>query len=363
MDQCYTRIDLGAIGRNVERIKALVAPAKMMAVVKADGYNHGAVEVARTALAHGADQLGVATVPEALALRRSGITAPILAWIWLPTNTDLLREAIDQGIRLGVSSVEHARVAAELGATVDIKVDTGLLRGGVREEHWAEVFALFPPEKINGLFSHLASGEQMDNPSNDEQRAVFERAIALYESAGGVGRDYHFSNSPATLIYPELRYAMVRPGIAVYGLSPVPDCPIDLEPAMSLCGRVAVVKKIKAGERVSYNHTWEAPTDGFTAVIPVGYADGLPRAVQGHLEVSINGKRYPQVGRVCMDQFVVFLGDDDSVAVGDEAFVFGGPGMSATELADAIGTINYEIVCMPHGRVVRHYINPESEAQ
>ncbi|MDO4909679.1 MAG: alanine racemase [Corynebacterium sp.] len=357
MDLSYTRINLGAIGRNVERLKAFVGKTQLMAIVKADGYGHGAVEVARTALAHGADQLGVATLPEALALRRAGITAPILCWIWLPENTEQVKEAVAQNIRLGISSLEHARVAVKYGAQVDIKVDTGLLRGGVRKEHWTEVFSLFEQEKISGLFTHLASGERPGDPSVILQQQAFEQAISELEAMGGTNKTHHMSNSPAVLIHPELRYQMVRPGVCIYGLSPVDNPPIELEPAMSLCGRVTVVKEIKAGERVSYNHTWEAPADGYTAVVPVGYADGLPRSVQGHLEVTINGKRYPQVGRICMDQFVVYLGNDPSVNIGDEAIIFGVGGMSATELARAIGTINYELVCMPHGRIIRHYIN------
>ena len=168
----------------------------------------------------------------------------------------------------------------------------------------------------------------------------------------------HLSNSPAALTRPDLNFEMIRPGLACYGLSPIPGVDAGLRPAMTWAARVSVVKKITAGEGVSYGHTWHAPSDGYTAVITVGYADGLPRAAQDALSVTIGGARYSQVGRVCMDQIVVWLGTEASVRAGDEALIFG-PGeqgeMTADELADGLGTINYEAICRPSGRTVRKF--------
>lgn len=360
MDLLTTTIDLNAIAHNIRVIKDAVAPAQVMAVVKADGYNHGAAEVARVMAEAGADQFGVATLAEALALREAGITKPVLAWIWSPEQ-DFVR-AIDQGISLGVVSVAHARAVAEHDCQVSVMVDTGLHRSGVPEADWEEVFRLLAQSKatVKGVFSHLASADDLSSPLTDTQGENFRRAVELARECGLDVRENHLANSPAVLTRPDLRWDMVRPGLLCYGLEPIPGRDSGLKPAMTWSGRVTVCKKITQGQGTSYNHTWHAPEDGNYCIVPVGYADGLPRAVQGHLFVTINGKRYPQVGRVCMDQIVVWLGQD-TVAPGIEAIIFGPGGMSATELADAIGTINYEVMCLPKGRTVRHYVGGTHE--
>lgn len=362
MNLLETIIDLDAIAANTRTLKNLVQPAKLMCVVKADGYNHGAVEVARTVLANGADQLGVATIAEALELRTAGITAPILCWIWSPEQD--FKQAIAAGITLGVPSVTHARALAEaiteVPITTTIKVDTGLHRSGVDEADWQEVFELLantPHIEVTGLMSHLACADEPDNPTTDQQAADFTRAINQARAAGLQLNTNHLCNSAGTLARPDLYHDMVRPGIAIYGCSPIPNPGIQLQPAMSWVGKVLVVKPIEPGQGTSYNLTWRATVPGYLAVIPAGYADGLTRKAQGHLEVTINGHTYPQVGRVCMDQFVIDLGaNPHGVKPGDQAIIFGPGGMSATELADRLEDINYTVLCAPTGRTVRHHI-------
>ncbi|MDK8450691.1 alanine racemase [Corynebacterium mastitidis] len=370
MDLLTARIDRDALAHNAREIARRVAPARLMAVVKANGYNHGAVEVARIALANGAQELGVATLAEARELRRAGIEAPILAWLWSPEQD--LPEALRWGIRLAVPSLAHARavVAAVEGvqerseaaevAEVTVKVETGMHRSGVDPAEWGEVFDLLarcPRVRVTGLMSHLSSADDPDDPATDAQAEQFRRALAAAREHGLEVPVNHLCNSPGALTRPDLCHEMVRVGLALYGLEPVAGVEHGVVPAMSWVGRVLVVKPVRAGEGASYGLTWRAPGDGYLAVVPAGYADGLPRSFQGHVEVAVAGRRYPQVGRVCMDQFVVWLGaNEHRVAAGDEAVIFGRGGMSATELARRAGTINYEVVCAPRGRTRRVYV-------
>ncbi|WPF67236.1 MULTISPECIES: alanine racemase [unclassified Corynebacterium] len=375
MDLLTARIDLGAIAHNTREMARRVAPARLMAVVKADGYNHGAVEVARTALRHGARELGVATLDEALHLREQGIVAPITAWLWSPEQD--IAEPLRQGVRLAVTSPVHARAlihvaqalprrgAAMPPCEVTVKVETGMHRSGVDPRDWAEVFDLLaacPAVRVTGLMSHLSCADEPDNPATDAQAAQFGRAIACARERGLEVPVNHLCNSPGALTRPDLHHEMVRVGVALYGLEPVPGREHGLMPAMTWQASVLLVKPVRAGEATSYGLTWSAPSDGFLAVIPAGYADGLPRAAQGHLEVTIRGHRYPQVGRVCMDQCLVWLGENPrGIAPGDEAILFGQGGMSATELAQRSGTINYEVVCAPRRRTRRQYVEETAE--
>ena len=359
MDLLTTRIDLDAIAHNTRLLKDLVGDVRLMAVVKADGYGHGAGRVAQVMAENGADSFGVATLQEAIDLRNEGVVKPILAWIWSPEED--VAEALSLNIQLGVPSLRHARalVDAAVPARVSVKVDTGLHRSGVDESEWEEVFTLLRDAEhltVMGVFSHLACADEPDNPTNDEQGRALDRAIDLARSLGLEVPYNHLCNSPGTLTRPDLHHEQVRVGLAMYGLTPIPGVDPGLRPAMSWIGRVLVVKPIAAGESTSYNHTWTAEEDGWLAVVPAGYADGVPRSWQGRLQVGIGGKLYPQVGRVCMDQLVVSLGANEfGVRPGDEAVLFGEGGMSATELADATGTINYEVICRPTGRTVREY--------
>ncbi|MDR3665150.1 MAG: alanine racemase [Mycobacterium sp.] len=365
-------VDLGAIAHNVRLLRERAGSAAVMAVVKADGYGHGAPQVARAALAAGAAELGVTNVGEALALRRAGIVAPLLSWLNLP-GTDFA-EALQADVQVAVSSVRQlddlldAVRRSGVPGTVSVKVDTGLSRNGVSPAEYPVLLdalaraaaegALHP----RGIMSHLACGDDPHHPMNDTQAARLTAARQQAVASGVRFEVAHLANSPATLTRPDLAFDLVRPGIAVYGQTPVPDLgDFGLRPVMTLKCPVAAVRAIKAGDGVSYGHTWIADRDTTVGLVPLGYADGVFRALSGRIDVSINGSRYRNVGRICMDQFVVDLGPDGGgVSVGDEAILFGsGAGEPTTqEWADALGTINYEIVTSPRGRIARTYREP-----
>lgn len=364
-------VDLGAIDHNVRLLREHAGEAQVMAVVKADAYGHGAVEVGRAALAAGAAELGVVTVAEAVALRAGGITAPVLCWLH-PPGTDFT-PALEHDVQIAVSSVrqldEVLAAVHQTGrtATVSVKVDTGLSRNGVSPADFPAVVdalgraAADGAVRVRGIMSHLVHGDEPDNPFNDLQG---KRLTAMREQAAAAGVVFelaHLANSPAAMTRPDLAFDMVRPGIAVYGLSPIPERgDMGLRPAMTLKSPVALVRSIHAGDGVSYGHRWVAERDTTVALLPVGYADGIFRSLSGRIEVLINGRRRPAVGRICMDQFVVDLGPNATdVAEGDEAILFG-PGtqgeQTAQDWAELLGTINYEVVTSPRGRITRTYL-------
>ncbi|WP_216638118.1 alanine racemase [Mycobacterium sp. 1423905.2] len=363
-------VDLGAIAHNVRVLREHAGSAQVMAVVKADGYGHGATRVAQTALAAGAAELGVATVDEALALRADGVTAPLLAWLHSP-GTDF-GPALLGDIEIAVSSVrqldELLDAVRRTGrtATVTVKVDTGLNRNGVPPAQYPALLSALRQAvaddavRPRGLMSHMVYADAPDKSINDLQAQRFTGFLAQAREHGVRFEVAHLSNSSATMARPDLTFDLVRPGIAVYGLSPVPSLgDMGLIPAMTVKCSVALVKSISAGEGVSYGHTWTAPRDTNLALLPVGYADGVFRALGGRLEVLINGRRRRGVGRICMDQFVVDLGPGAvDVAEGDEAILFG-PGTSgeptAQDWADLLDTIHYEVVTSPRGRITRTY--------
>ncbi|MCX2932439.1 alanine racemase [Mycobacterium sp. CVI_P3] len=371
-------VDLGAIAHNVRVLREHAGSAQVMAVVKADAYGHGAVQAGRAAVAAGAAELGVATIDEALALRSGGITAPVLAWLH-PPGTDFA-PALTADVQIAVSS---ARQVAELldavrrtgrTAEVTIKVDTGLNRNGVLLADYPTVLAELQRAvaadavRLRGIMSHLANGDLPDDPLNDLQAQRFTDMIAEARRRGVEFEVAHLSNSPSAMARPDLAFDMVRPGIAVYGLSPIPERgDMGLRPAMTLKCAVAMVKPVKAGDGVSYGHTWIAGRDTNVALLPIGYADGLYRPLGGRIDVLINGRLRPSVGRVCMDQFVVDIGPGEpDIAEGDEAILFG-PGTSgeptAQHWADLLGTIHYEVVTSPRGRVVRTYREADAGGQ
>jgi alanine racemase len=363
-------VDLDAIAHNVRLLREHAGPAQVMVVVKADGYGHGATQVGRAALAAGAAELGVATVDEALALRRDGITAPVLAWLH-PPGTDFA-PALRSDIQLALSSPRqlHDLLAAAkltgVTANVTVKVDTGLNRNGVSAAEYPAMLtalrraAADEAIRLRGIMSHLVYGDDPDNPVNDLQS---QRLRDMRNQARHQGVHFeiaHLSNSPAAMTRPDLGYDMVRPGIAVYGLSPIPERgDMELRPAMTLKCPVAHVRSVRTGDGVSYGHTWIADRDTTLALLPIGYADGVFRTLSGRMNVLINGRLRPNVGRICMDQFVVDLGPDAAdVAEGDEAILFG-PGTdgepTAQDWADVLDTIHYEVVTSPRGRVARTY--------
>lgn len=360
-------IDLSAVEANVRTLRERVHPAAMMAVVKANGYGHGAAPIARAAIAAGASCLGVADITEALELRAAGIEVPILAWLHGPDAR--WEAALEAGIELGVSSTEQLRAIADAGhlagvrARVQLKLDTGLSRNGIAPAEWAhacETARTLEAEgaiAVAGLFSHLANAS-----AHDDHAAIaeFDRGVALARQLGLAPELLHLASTGPALLYPEARYDLVRIGIGLYGLSPYDNGasePLGLRPAMSLRARIAAVRRVPATTGVSYGYGWHAPVESTLVLVPLGYADGVPRAASGNCAVSIKGVKYPVVGRIAMDQFVVDVGEA-AVEVGDEVVVFGDPELgvpSAGEWAEAAGTINYEIVTRIGHRVPRRY--------
>ncbi|WP_395245848.1 alanine racemase [Agromyces sp. MMS24-K17] len=358
-------IDLAAVADNIRTIAGRVAPAEVIAVVKADAYGHGAVPVARAALAAGASRLGVADLDEALALRDAGVDAPIVAWLHDPFAD--FRPAIAGGVELGASSLDQLeRIAAQAGdrrAAVHLKIDTGLSRNGVPEAEWPAVVARAAELErdgrieVVGVFSHFANTSREADAS---QLAVFERALAAATEAGLRPRLRHIASSEQALRDPSSRYDAVRIGIGMYGLTPFGDgttcTDLGLRPVMTLRARVAAVRRVDAGAGASYGHLWHADRPTTLALVPLGYADGIPRhATGGGAEVLLGGRRRPVVGRIAMDQFIVDVGDD-SVEVGDEVVVFGDPATgapTADDWAEASGTIGYEVVTRIGPRVRR----------
>jgi alanine racemase len=355
-------IDLDAVRHNVGILVEAAAGAATMAVVKADGYGHGAVDVASAALQAGASALGVCSVDEALALREAAIDAPVLAWLHAPGED--LAAGVAAGVDLGVYSTGQLQAAAAaaaatgLVARVHLKVDTGLTRGGAYRTEWpglVRAAAGTPGVEVVAVWSHLAHADDPGHPIIDHQMRYFDQAYQV-ACAAGLRPLRHLANSAATLTRPDLHYDLVRPGIAVYGLSPVPGQSYGLVPAMTLRSQVAQLKRVAAGEGVSYGHVWHTDRETTLALVPVGYADGVPRVLTGRLDVWLAGRRRPVVGRVCMDQVMVDCGDDP-VTVGDEVVLFGageGGAPTAAEWADKLGTIHYEVVAgMVRPRVTR----------
>lgn len=361
-------IDLDAIRGNVETLRRTIGTEHLIAVVKANGYGHGAVPVARAALAGGADRLGVADLAEALELRDAGITAPVLAW--LHDSDPDFDAALAADVEVGVSTLAQldalAAAAERAGriAVAHLKLDTGLSRNGVAPDAWPQaVRAARAAEeagllRVAGVFSHLSG---TDAESDVAQADAFDRGLAQAARAGLDPEFVHLAASGAALTLPRARYNTVRIGIAMYGVSPFPErdpSEFGLSPAMTLRSRVVAVRRIPQGQGVSYGHTYRAPRDTTLALVPVGYADGVPRQASGRAEVSIGGKRHPIAGRVAMDQIVSAVGDEP-VQVGDDVVLFGDPATgapSAEDWARAADTIGYEIVTRLGRRVTRRYV-------
>ncbi len=351
-------VDTDAIRHNVTLLAetAAASGAATMAVVKADAYGHGAVPVARAALAGGATWLGVCTVEEALTLRGAGLTAPVLSWLHLPDEdlTPLVAADVDVSVssRAALAAAHQAAHCAGRPARVHLKADTGLSRNGCQPADWPDLLDAAAKAAADGgldvvaVWSHLAYADVPDHPTLDVQAARLDAAVAQARNHG-LAPIRHLANSAATLTRPDLHYDLVRPGIAVYGLSPVPRRgDFGLRPAMTVRTRVALVKRVPPGEGVSYGHEWATSRETTLALLPVGYADGVPRRLSGVMAVWLAGRRRPVVGRVCMDQVVVDCGDDP-IREGETAVLFGAGDKGeplAQDWADALGTIHYEVV-------------------
>jgi alanine racemase len=376
--RAQARVDLGAIAANVRLLDERSPGADVMAVVKADGYGHGLVPSARAALAGGAAWLGVALPEEALALREAGIDAPVLSWLLSMNDaTDWLacaRAGIDVSASSREGVVRAVAAAAESGTTVRVhlKIDTGLGRGGATRAEWIAVVEAAAKAQADGslevvgVWSHLAFADEPDHPVVLDQIDVFTQALADAEKHGVSPQVRHLANSGATLMNRRAHFDLVRPGIAVYGLSPGAGVglPSDhgLRPAMTLSARTMLVKRLPAGHGISYAHQYTTSAETTVALVPLGYADGIPRAGTNAAPVQWAGERFTVAGRVCMDQFVIDVGDRD-VRVGDEVVIFGsgdGGEPTADDWADVTGTIGYEIVTRVGPRVPRFYVGGEA---
>ncbi|MEV2230781.1 alanine racemase [Streptomyces phaeochromogenes] len=368
-------IDLAALQANVRALRAQAPTAALMAVVKSDAYGHGALPCARAALDAGATWLGTATPEEALALRAAGLDGRIMCWLWVPGGP--WRAAVEADLDLGISGVWALREAVEAArasgrtARVQLKADTGLGRNGCQPADWPELVAeALRAEaeglvRVTGLWSHFACADEPGHPSIQAQLSCFREMLAYAEGQGVRPEVRHIANSPATLTLPESHFDLVRTGIAVYGVSPSPELgtPADLglRPVMTLSASLALVKHVPAGHGVSYGHHYVTAGDTTLGLVPVGYADGIPRHASGTGPVLVAGKWRTVAGRVAMDQFAVDLGGDEP-AVGERVVLFG-PGdhgePTAEDWAQAVGTIAYEIVTRIGTRVPRVYVNTE----
>lgn len=369
-------VDLGAIAANVASIRSGVGAAEVMAVVKADGYGHGAVPAARAAIAGGASWLGVAFVGEALGLRAAGVDVPILTLI--ATAGDDLATAVAAGVDLSVGhpstlwAVAAAAGVAGRAARVHLEFDSGLTRGGTAAAGWPELVRAAAEAsgiEIVAIWSHFACADEPGHPANAQQLAAYRDALATARRLSVDPPLRHLANSAATLTMPASHFDLVRPGIAVFGVPPGPKLSTEhlagLRPAMTLRSRLAAVKRVPAGAGLSYGHTRTTVSATTVGLVPLGYADGIPWHASNRGQVLVGGARRPVVGRVCMDQFLVDAGDDAALAVGDEVVVFGTGAAgepTAADWAAATGTISYEILTGIGARVPRSYIGAAEAA-
>jgi alanine racemase len=366
--RAWADVSLDAVAANVETLRAVSAPAALCAVVKADGYGHGAVPVAQAAVDDGASWLAVAQVDEATALRASGVSVPILllsepplADVEAAVDAGLVVTAYTEAFVRGLGSA--ARTAAQ-PVSVHLKVDTGMHRVGAAPEDivaLAEGLHADPHLSFDGMWTHCAVADEPDDPFTSVQLERFDTAVAAVEAEGIPVPLRHAANSAAAIAHPASRYDLVRCGIAVYGIAPAPamvDC-VALEPALRLTTEVAFVKRLEAGERVSYGRVHAVDRDTTVATLPIGYADGVPRRLGLERQpVLIRGRRHPMIGVVTMDQVLVDVGPDSEVAVGDEVVLLGPQGgdrIGPDDWAARLGTIAYEIVCGLGARVERRH--------
>ena len=367
--RAWAEVSLDAIRSNVTTLRALVAPAEVCAVVKADGYGHGAVLVAQAALEAGATWLAVAQVPEAAALRQFGIEAPIL--LLSEPRRHEIDEALDARVAVTAYTLElidawSSAVAKRGDASwpVHLKVDTGMRRVGVEPAGalaLARKVAADPALDLAAVWTHCAVADEPGNAFTLVQLERYEALLAELTAAGIAVPMRHAANSAAAIAHPASRYDLVRCGISIYGIPPSPALAgaIDLAPAVRLATEVSFVKRVAAGEGISYGHRHRPVADTMVATLPIGYADGVPRRLGlNHQEVLVGGRRHPIVGAVTMDQLMVDLGADTDVQPGDEAVLLGAQGaerITPDDWAASLDTIAYEVVCAIGARVERRY--------
>ncbi len=364
----WVEVDTDAILHNVRALKGLTRPGtRFMAIVKADGYGHGALEAARAARAGGADRFGVATVDEALVLRSGGVTEPIHVLGEPPAEEVPL--IVEHGLIPTVATPEfaavlsRAAVRAERSVPFHLKLDTGMNRLGVRSDaavEFATELIRLPGLVFEGVFTHFATADEPGDWEFEQQKSRFARSLEDLRTEGIRPLIPHAANSAAAILHPDTHLGMIRCGIATYGLLPCPSAvgKVDLRPAMSVKSRVSYVKRIGLGEGVSYGFTWHADGPTTIATISVGYADGVHRVLSNAMQVLIRGQRCRQVGRICMDQLMVVVPPQVDVAQGDEVVLVGSQGderVSLDELAGLAGTISYELACGFALRMHRRY--------
>jgi alanine racemase len=377
----WAEIDLAALGHNCLEVKKCLEPqTRFMAVVKADGYAHGAVQVARTALDHGADRLGVARLHEAIALRKAGLSVPIL--IFGHTSPDSVQALAEHGLTQTVYDTDYARAlsraAGALGVSLDVhlKIDTGMGRLGLVAVPEPGSGADFRPQVVEeakaaaslehlffeGVFTHFAQADSRDKSHALGQLACFRHVLDALQAEGLEFPVRHAANSGAVIDLPQAHLDMVRPGLMLYGLYPSPEVDmsrVNLKPVLSLKSRIAQCKNVASGFKISYGSTFATQSATTIATIPVGYADGFARVLSSRGEMLVRGRRAPIAGRVCMDQTMLDVGHIDGVRSGDEVVIYGQQGQESLpvdEVADLCWTISYETVATVMARVPRIYL-------
>lgn len=371
IDRTWAEISLDNIERNCREIsKSVSRGTQIMAVVKADAYGHGVLEVAKTVLNSGASRLGVSTLDEAIQLRQNGIDSPILVFSGsLPSRAqeiveyDITQTVFNYDIAFAISEVAKTKATK---AKIHIKIDTGMTRVGFMSGYSAvknimEIQKL-PGITIEGIFTHFASADEDDTAYTQLQ---FDRFMNIIDELGRIGIHIpvkHCCNSAAMLRFPNMHLDMVRPGLIMYGLYPSDDVKwrsIDLKPAMMLKANISHIKSVEKDTFISYGRIFKTNRESIIATVPVGYADGYTRLLSGKGRVLIKGEYAPVVGKICMDQCMVDITGIDGVKTGDEVVLFGsqeGRHISVEEIAERIGTINYEVVCVVGKRVPRIYV-------
>ncbi len=365
----WVEINLDHLAHNLRQFRQQIGPVtRIMAVVKADGYGHGAVKVAETALQSGASSLAVAFTEEAISLRRAGLDAPILLLGYTdPAQFPILAHykltptvfGLDTALEYSALAVDH-----DIVLPLHLKIDTGMGRIGLLPDEAVEVIvriSRLPGLKIEGVFTHLAAAEEIDVTYTSEQLMLFNRIIDSCMEKGVTFPFIHAANSAAAINHPSARYNLIRLGLAMYGCYPAPnlqDKGFELIPALTFKSKVVLVKEVPTGSAISYGCTFRTTKDTLVATIPVGYADGYSRLLSNKGHVLIRGCRSPVIGTVCMDQFMADVSHIPGARLNDEVIIYGRQGgarVSVEEAADQVGTINYELFCALDKRVPRYY--------
>jgi alanine racemase len=367
----WAEVNLDNLAHNIKEVKRVISKGTLVtAVVKADGYGHGSVAAARVFLENGADRLAVATLSEAIELRQAGIKVPILILGYTPETQ--MGEVVRNDITQTVYTYEHALSISHYAkeykkvGKIHIKIDTGMSRLGFRPDDSAleEISRIFKLSniEIEGIFTHFAVADEKDKSFTREQHNKFQWIINKLKDRNLVIPIKHVSNSAAVIDLPEYNLDMVRPGIMLYGLYPSDNInkeKVELKPAMTLKARISHIKIVEKGTGVSYGHVYVTKRKAKIGTLPLGYADGFTRMLTNKAEVLVNGIRVPVIGRICMDQCMIDLTEVENVKVGDEVIIFGDGSSNSPhidEVAQKLGTINYEVVCMVSRRVPRVYI-------